>query len=391
METKVKEVFMINVAIIGIGAISDSHIKAYLQFRDRCKIIALVDRSKDKAQNKIDEYGLDAIAVDSYEELKEREDIELVSICLPPGLHTEVTCEMLKAGKHVLCEKPLAPTVSECDLMIQTAKECKKLLSVVAQNRFKPDVIKVKKLVDSGILGKKHFALASSLWWRGENYYNLSWRGKWDTEGGGCTLIHGIHHIDLFLWMMGKPKQLRAEVYNRAHTNSEVEDISLGEVIFEDGSVGSMITSIIHHGEEQRIILDAEHGSVELPFAIHASKQLENGFPEDNMVKLEEIHRFCDNIELIYSGHTGQIDDMLSAIETGRRPLVTGEDGRLAIEFISALYQSAFLKEEVKLPLSKNDPFYTKAGIQKHAIKFYEKTVSIDKFSNNEIQVGGTL
>ena len=382
---------MINVAIIGIGAISDSHIKAYLQFGDRCKITVLVDKSKEKAQNKIDQYGLDAIVVDDYTYLKEREDVDLVSICLPPGLHTEVACEMLKAGKHVLCEKPLAPTVEECDLMIQTAKECGKLLSVVAQNRFKPDVIRVKKLVDSGILGKKHYALASSLWWRGENYYNLSWRGRWDTEGGGCTLIHGIHHIDLFLWMMGKPKQITAEVYNRAHTNSEVEDISLSSVKFEDGSVGSMITSIIHHGEEQRITLDAEHGSVELPFAIHASKQLENGFPEDNKEKLEEMQDFCNNIEVIYCAHTGQIDDMLSAIETGRRPLVTGEDGRLAIEFISALYQSAFLKQPVNLPLTEKDPFYTKAGILKSATKFYEKTVSVDTFSNNKIQVGGTL
>ena len=382
---------MINVAIIGIGAISDSHIQAYLQFKDRCKITVLVDKSKEKAQGKIDQYGLDAVVVDSHTYLKDREDVDLVSICLPPGLHTEVACEMLKAGKHVLCEKPLAPTVEECDLMIQTAKESNKVLSVVAQNRFKPDVIRVKKLVDSGILGKKHYALASSLWWRGENYYNLSWRGRWDTEGGGCTLIHGIHHIDLFLWMMGKPKQITAEVNNRAHTNSEVEDISLSAVKFEDGSVGSMITSIIHHGEEQRIILDAEHGSVELPFAIHASKQLENGFPEDNMEKLQEMQEFCDNIKVEYSGHTGQIDDVLTAIETGRKPLITGEDGRLAIEFISALYQSAFLKQPVNLPITKDDPFYSKAGILQSATKFYEKTVSIDKFNKNEIQVGGTL
>ena len=382
---------MINVAIIGIGAISDSHIEAYLQFPERCQIKVLVDKGVERAQQKIEQHKLDAIAVEDYNYLKEREDIDLVSICLPPGLHASVACDMLNAGKHVLCEKPLAPTVEECDLMIKTAKENGKILSAVAQNRFKPDVIRAKKLVDSGILGKANYALASSLWWRGENYYNLAWRGKWDTEGGGCTLIHGIHHIDLFLWMMGKPTQISAQVFNRAHTNSEVEDISLGTVSFESGAVGSMITSIIHHGEEQRVIFDGEYGSVELPFALHASKQLENGFPVDNEEKLEEMKKFCDAVEVSYTGHTGQINDVLTAIETNGEPLIKGEDGRLAIEFISALYQSAFLKQPVSLPLTPEDPFYSKKGVQTYATKFYEKSVSVAEFKNNEIQVGGTL
>lgn len=382
---------MINVAIIGTGAICDSHIEAYRRFPKRCRIVAMVDIHIEKAQAKIDNNGLDAVALADYHELCTMKELDMVSICLPPSEHAKVAVDFLHAGKHVLCEKPLAPTLEECDAMIAAAKEGNCNLSTVAQNRFKPDVVKVKKLVDSGLLGTKHFAQASSLWWRGENYYNLWWRGRWESEGGGCTLIHGIHHIDLFLWLMGKPAEITALVCNRAHTNSEVEDISISTVRFADGAMGNVIASILHHGEEQRLILDAQNGSVEIPFALHANNQLENGFPYDNEEMLQKMQAFCDAVEIPYFGHAGQIDDVLNAIETGGQPLVTGEDGRLAIEFISATYQSAFTGKTVKLPMTPADLFYTKKGILANAVRFFNKTTSVDNFQNDKIQVGGTL
>ncbi len=275
--------------------------------------------------------------------------------------------------------------------MVAAAKKSGAMLSTVAQNRFKPDCLKARALVQSDLMGKPCAALVTSLWWRGENYYNLSWRGRWETEGGGCTLIHGIHHIDLFLSLMGEVASVTAMVDNEAHSNSEVEDISMCLVKFQSGAVGTMVSSLLHHGEEQRLILDAEHASVELPLRIHANQQMENGFPEDNVQVLERLQSVADKVSAPYTGHTAQIDDVLTAMENGTAPMVTGEDGRRAIAFIAAVYQSAFTKKTVTLPLTEKDPFYTKAGVVAHAVKFHEKTVSVDDFKDNRIQVGGTL
>ncbi|MEA4911579.1 MAG: Gfo/Idh/MocA family oxidoreductase [Oscillospiraceae bacterium] len=384
---------MLNVAVIGTGAISDSHIDGFLTFPERCRIVALVDINKDKAQAKIDAHHLSgAVAVsDALELLRLANKPDLVSVCLPPSLHCDIAISMLEAGVGVLCEKPLAPTLEECDRMIAAAKKSGALLSTVAQNRFKPDSVKARALVDSGLMGRQLSALVTSLWWRGENYYNLSWRGRWDTEGGGCTLIHGIHHIDLFLSLMGPVSAVTAKANNQAHTNSEVEDISMSLVSFESGAVGTVVSSLLHHGEEQRLILDAEKASIELPLHIYADRQLENGFPEEDKDILSSLQAVAEGVHTQYTGHTAQIDDVLKALEDHTAPSVTGEDGRRAIEFIAATYQSAFTGQTVRLPMTAADPFYTKEGIVAGAPKFYRKTVSVDGFKNDRIQVGGTL
>ena len=106
---------------------------------------------------------------------------------------------------------------------------------------------------------------------------------------------------------------------------------------------------------------------------------------------LNTLKSLADSINVDYTGHTAQIDDVLHALENHNDPAVSGEDGRRAIEFITATYQSAFTKKTVKLPMTPDDPFYTKEGIVAGATRFYEKTISIDGFKNDKIQVGGTL
>lgn len=383
---------MKHIAIIGAGAISDSHIEGCLAYPQRCRVVAIVDRDIDKAKAKIAKHGLCATALtDTASLLSLPGGVHIACICLPPALHRDVAVQLLQNGIHVLCEKPLAPSLDACDDMISAAKAGGAVLSTVAQNRFKPDVYKIKKLLESGMLGRLTMATVLSLWWRGENYYNLDWRGRWETEGGGCTLAHAIHHIDLMLWYMGNASQVTAIVDNLAHTNSEVEDMSMAMVRFASGAAGAVVSSLLHHGEQQRLTIDSMGGSVGLPLSISASEQMENGFPNTNERMVSQMRQFLDSVTLRPDGHTGQIDDLLTALETGQPPMVTGEDGRRVIEFISAMYQSAFLKKPVSLPMTPADPFYTQQGKCDGAHKFYEKTVSVFGFSDDTIQVGGTL
>jgi len=145
---------MIRVGIIGTGAISDSHIKAYLEFPKRCTIVAFADSYKDTAREKAARYSLEVDIYENYRDLVKNPDIDLVSICTPPFTHEELTIDFLNAGKHVLVEKPMASSLEECDAMIRAAEENKTILSVVAQNRFRTPMMKLKKTLEAGLIGK---------------------------------------------------------------------------------------------------------------------------------------------------------------------------------------------------------------------------------------------
>lgn len=383
---------MIGVAILGAGDIANVHIEAYKQLEGRCKVVAIADLFQDKAQEKKEKYDLDCDVVGDYKELLDRDDVNLVSICLPPSMHCQAAVDFLEAGKHVLCEKPMAPSLEECDKMIAASKKTGALLSIVAQNRFKPDIMRTKKLLESGALGKLYFAQANSFWWRGDNYYDLWWRGTWAKEGGGCTFIHAVHHIDLFLWLMGDVDEVSSMVTNENHHNSEVEDVSLSMLRFKSGAVGLMAASLVHHGEEQRITIDGQNGSIEIPHKISVSRQMENGYPEDDTDARDALEKlFVSEGDLCYQEHWGQIENVVSAIENATSPLITGEDGRKTIEFISAVYQSAFTGEKVKFPMTAEDPFYTRNGVLNLATRFHEKTKSVENYADTGIKVGGTL
>ncbi len=385
---------MLGIAIIGTGAISDSHIEGYLQMKDYCCVLALVNRTAKRAQERKERFHLEKAKV--FASLDELFDsgihIDLASVCLPPSMHCETSIRLLERGIHVLCEKPMAPSLADCDRMIKAAERGGANLSIVAQNRFKADVMRAHGLLESGVLGRRFFAQCNSFWWRGENYYKLHWRGTWESEGGGCTLNHGIHHMDLLLWMMGPVSSVTALVENEAHANSETEDVSIGILRFENGGVGSVANSLLHHGEKQSLMIDCEKGSIELPWRLEASRQRPNGYPETNEELLKQLQKAGQKINPQLQGFPGQIEDVVMSVLEKRKPLVTGEDGRRVIELISGIYQSAFLNQTVYFPMDSQEPFYTAEGIQKHACHFHEKTDSVDAFEDDTlVNVGGTL
>ncbi|MFD2700939.1 Gfo/Idh/MocA family protein [Paenibacillus shunpengii] len=382
---------MQKVAIIGAGAISRAHIDGFLQFKDRCQIAALCDIYPDKAEAKKEEYGLDAKVVSDYKELL-HDGIDLVSICLPPYEHARTAIDFLNAGTHVLVEKPMASSLEECDLMIEAAQKSGKVLSVVAQNRFTNPIMKLKKMLDTGLAGPILHAQVDSFWWRGHCYYDLWWRGTWEKEGGGCTLNHAVHHIDALLWMMGRPIQVQAFMSNVAHDNAEVEDLSIAMLRFPNGALGQITSSVVHHGEEQQFIFQGRHARISAPWKIYASSSKSNGFPEKNAELEEQLQQAYERLpDLPYEGHVAQIDNVLRAIETGEPPLIDGVSGRTTLEMIMAIYTAASTGEVVSLPLVAGDPFYTQAGVKQHAIHFYEKSGHIDNFADQEITTGTSL
>ena len=367
---------MIRVAIVGTGNIANAHIQAYLQFPERCHIAYLVDIVPEKARRMREKYGLDAEVFDDHQALLPLRDIDLVDVCTPPYVHAQISINCLRSGKNVVCEKPMAASLEECDQMLRARDESGKKLSIIAQNRFRQPISNLKALLDSGLAGPVRCAQVDSFWWRGHCYYDLWWRGTWEKEGGGCTLNHAVHHIDMLLWMMGLPQRVTSVLANTAHDNAEVEDLSVS-ILQYPGALAQLTASVVHHGEEQQLVFQCEKAKLAAPFSCYASLSMGNGFPQRNEALEKEIADFAAALPPVrYEGHTGQLENVLTALEQNAPVAIGGEDGRRTIELITAVYKSGATGETVSLPLAADDPFYTVEGLMARMPHFHEKTAS---------------
>ena len=368
---------MIRVAIIGTGNIANAHMEAYKTLKDHCRVTALVDIIPGKARQFMERHGLQCDVYERHEDMLGRGDIDLADICTPPYTHASISVDCLYAGMNVVCEKPMAASLEECDRMIKARDDSGKLLSIIAQNRFRGPIRDLKELLKSGLAGPVRHVQVESLWWRGHSYYDLWWRGTWQKEGGGCTLNHAVHHVDMLCWMMGLPQSVSSVLANTAHDNAEVEDLSIS-ILRYPGALAQLTASVVDHGEEQQVIFQCEKAKIAAPFSCRASTPQDNGFPVPNPALEEEIAAYARALPpMKYEGHTGQLADVLAAIRHSARPAVTGEDGRRAIELITAIYKSGAENREVKLPIGRSDPFYTVEGIMAGVPRFYEKTASV--------------
>lgn len=374
----------VGVAVIGAGAIARVHVQACQQLGDLCEIKAVCARSVASAQKLIDECGLDAVAIADYHEAIQMPGVDAITICLPPSLHAEVSIAALNAGKHVLCEKPMAGSLEECDAMIQAAKENNKLLGIVAQNRYKTPNQKVKTLLDQGAIGPVLSSTVNSLWWRGENYYDIWWRGTWEKETGGCLANHAVHHIDLTQWMLGMPQSVMAFISNVGHSNSECEDLAMAVMQYPD-KVVQLNASLVNHSEEQELVFHGRNASISVPWTVASSKAQPNGFPEKDSETEENLNRqYAALPDLKLEGHPAQIRNFLMAISGQETLLIDGKQGRNTIELLAAIYKSAYTHGSVTLPIEQDDVFYHKGGIASVMPHFHEKQKSVEGFAESK-------
>lgn len=352
---------MIGIGIIGMGSISAQHIKAYQFFEDRCRINAIYDRKYKKAAEKKDAFNLECEIYTDYQDLLADDKVQLVSICLPPFMHAKAAVDCMYAGKHVLVEKPMAPSLEECDRMIQVQKETGCYLGVVSQNRYTKDNFFLKNAVSKDEIGRVLFGKVESCWYRGEAYYAPEWRGTWELEGGGCVLNHAIHQIDLLNWIVGMPKEVYAVTANANHKLSEVEDLAAAILKYDSGAVITLTASLVTHGGNQTLALHGTKASLSSPFTIESNMQKDDGFPLENTEVKEQMEKeYKEMNDILYTNYLGQINDILKFLETGENGGVSAFDGRNAVEVAAAVYASAATGKVIKFPLTEPSDFYYK-------------------------------
>jgi len=253
----------LNIAIVGVGHIGSQHAK---HASSMGSLVAVCDIKQERVKTIAAQYPCKSFF--SIDELLAYEkNLDLVAVCTPNGLHAEHSIKALKAGCNVLCEKPMATTVRDCERMIHTAEETNKRLFIVKQNRFNPPVKALKKVIDEGKLGKILNVQVNCFWNRNREYYTSSdWRGKL-TMDGGTLFTQYSHFIDLLYWFVGDVEEVRAFTENYLHKGVvEFEDTGVVVLKFANGALGTINFTIDSFGKnmEGSITLFGEKGTVKV-------------------------------------------------------------------------------------------------------------------------------
>jgi predicted dehydrogenase len=345
--------------IIGCGVIAPFHARAVGELPN-ARLVAVADTVAEKAEQRGLEFGVAHHA--DVDALLERPDVDVVSICVPSGLHAEVGVRAAEAGKHVVVEKPIDVTLEAADWLIAACRDHGVALTVISQHRFGPDVRRLRELIDTGRLGRLVLGDALIKWYRSQDYYDSGdWRGTWALDGGGCLMNQGVHYTDLLQWMMGPVERVFARTATAVHERIEVEDIALAVLHFTSGALGVLQASTaVYPGLAERLEVTGSGGTVVIEAGRMRVCELKDEKGETSAyggkVQRDSEERgnggAVDPAAIGHAGHRAQIADLLDSIETGRRPAITGEDARRPLELILAVYRSAREGREVSLPLT---------------------------------------
>ncbi len=347
------------VAIIGAGGVANGHANGYLEHQDKIDLSAVCDVAYEKADEFAQRYAIPAVYADVEDMLAEQKP-DLVSICTPPATHTELCIQCMEAGSWVLCEKPLCGSLADLDQIVDSEKQTGCYTVSVFQWRFGSAAQHLKTMFDQGALGKAFSGVCNTTWYRSEKYYQVPWRGTWKDELGGVTMGQGIHLIDLFLWIFGDWSEIKAMTATLAH-DIEVEDVSAALVRFRNNAVGTILNSVACPRQETYLRLDFERATVEMNGLYRASNEnwsVSTGELDDEICA-ETSARWQSLTSDVTGGHPSQIRSLLSDMDEGRRPTTTGPGIRNTLEFLSALYKSAFTNEIVRAgSIVPGDPYY---------------------------------
>jgi UDP-N-acetyl-2-amino-2-deoxyglucuronate dehydrogenase len=368
----------IGAAVIGLG-VGRSHAEAYHGLAET-DLVAVCDGQEARLRPVAAEYGCRAYA--SVDDLLADRDVELVSVATPHPSHAELAIRALRAGKHVLVEKPMTIDLAEADRMVAAARETGRTLATVFQRRWWPAAMNVRRAIDEGQIGAPVLGRCALSWWRTRAYYERdAWRGRWDTEGGGVLVNQGIHAIDMFQWLMGgEPEEVVGRWSNQTHPFIEVEDTAAAIVRFKGGALGVLSATTSARLSQNAIVIDGSKGHtvgvIEEPegavgynhvWTIPGQEDVPARSLADHVARGEYIYQAGPGLtagpeeghywptDFQYrqpaepNYHARQIQDLVAAIRAGRRPLVDGVEGRKSVAILLAIYESSRTGQPVRI------------------------------------------
>lgn len=339
--------------LIGYGKVAEVHAAACLASQNS-ELVSVWGRDPQKRAAFAQRRGVQARG--SISEMVEKDRIEAVLIATPHPTHKELAIEAAACGCHVLVEKPMALTVSDCNAMIAASAAAGKALGVISQRRWLPSCRRIREAIDAGALGMPSLAQVTMLGWRDEVYYRSDpWRGSWALEGGGVLINQAPHQLDLLAWFMGPAAEIKGFWGNINHPYIEVEDTAVAAIRFKSGGMGSVLVSNsqkpgiyakvhIHGASGASAGVQTDGGAMFVPGMSNVLEAPYNDLwtiPGQEALlpkwKAEDEALFA-KIDPICHFFTLQIAEFSEAVRAGRPPAVTGEDGRETVRIIEGIY-----------------------------------------------------
>ncbi len=348
--------------IVGCGMVANFHAQAIAAMKGG-HLECVFSRNRDNAQKIADRFA--GTAYTDYTSFLAHPGLHIVTVATPSGAHLEPVEKAARAGKQIVCEKPLEITLERVDRMIRICRRNKVMLAGIFPRRFNEATAAFKKAVEAGRLGKLTLADAYIKWYRTQEYYdNGDWRGTWKLDGGGAMMNQSIHTIDLLYYLAGDVSTVCAFADRTLHKRIEVEDIAVVILRFKNGAMGVIEGSTACYsptGNPAEVHLCGSDGSI---------------FMQDNSFRVWDFRRkraldrkiketlwaesggrgagAADPSAIDFVGFQKNFEDVVRALKKGARPLIDGREARKSIEITLAIYQSALAGgKPVTLPLKK--------------------------------------
>lgn len=327
----------IRIGLIGCGSISGAHAAAYKQWSDLAQVVATCDVDETKAKARAQELAAGA-SYTNIDDLLRHQGVDAVDVCLPHHLHAPAVIAAAKAGKAIICEKPISTNLADARKMIQATKKAGVPFMVAHSDRFNPTTRKIRELVQAGAVGRVFLARASFEYFPAISH--RAWMGEKDKVGGGGLNNSGIHFFDTMRFLLGDVRTVAA-AQNLTREDMQGEDTSVVVITFESGAIGEIMNSLaikgvkgskvswLIHGDKGTITCDGTKVDLRLP-----------GTPEPVVETFE-----CNG----HGGITEELGQFLTALREGKPVPVCAEDGYLALQACMAAYESAAKGKVVKL------------------------------------------
>ena len=332
-------------AIVGTGMIAGYHAQAIAQ-TSGARLIGVVSRSPDNGRTFAVKHDC-SVVTSTLDEMLARADVQVVCVTTPSGAHLDPALAAIRAGKHVVIEKPLEITPTRVDQIIAAADQAGVKVAAIFQGRFGSGAQTVKAAIDVGRFGRLVLCSAYVKWHRTVDYYKSPWKGTWTLDGGGALMNQAIHGVDLLQWFVGLPAEVFAWHTRRVHTGIQADDTTVATLKFPLGFLGAIEASTaIWPGWSRRIEICGEFGSVCLEDDYIARWDFAQTIDGDEAIRQAPREQSLGSGAgvpggISLTGHLRQIGDFVESIRLNRPPLIDGREGRKAVSLVHAIYESS--------------------------------------------------
>lgn len=345
----------LRVGVVGLG-VGRMHVWSYQQLPEHFEVRAVcdVDERRGAAARKRQNVPR---AYTRLGEMLERETLDVVSLCTPPHLHLEQCRDVLRSGRHVVCEKPLVASLAEVDALAREEDDSAGRVMPILQYRFGAGIQRLRHLVQAGVTGRAYLSTVETAWLRGADYYAAPWRGRWATERGGVLLSHATHAHDLLCFVVGEVRSVFARATTRVN-DIETEDCAGAVLQMSDGSIATLAATLGSHTELSRLRFCFENLTAESALTPYApGDEPWTWSPRDDATRAA-METALQEFAPPPDGYVGQFAGLADALARGGELPVTLADARRSLELVTALYHSWETGGAVDLPLESGHPKY---------------------------------